>query len=96
MQNEIRDELFDARLNFSQTQQQQIEAKHLPHGVPALSDVTALEDDVTCRLHHEDFVSAYSSRLRMPLYSAFALNSASVRTRSIHLRYQPCSHIMSC
>ena len=69
--------IFDSRLNFTQSQQEVLLTKHLPHGLPALDDVTG---GVTCVLHQEDFVTGYSGRLRMPLFSAFSLNQSSVST----------------
>ena len=60
----------DERLNVSLTERQVLDATHLPHGVPRVTE------GHVCRLHHDDYVSAYSSNIYMPLYTAFNLSAA--------------------
>ncbi|XP_076035320.1 venom phosphodiesterase-like [Oratosquilla oratoria] len=55
-------------LNVTNEQQRDIEAAHLPWGLPRHH----LEDDLVL-LHHEDHVTGYSTKLHMPLWTSFTL-----------------------
>ena len=66
-------EAADRRLDFTSGQKSSLESKHVPHGLPGLTDTSA------CVLHHADFLSAYSGDIYMPLWSAFTLTSEQVR-----------------
>ncbi|XP_063883864.1 venom phosphodiesterase-like [Scylla paramamosain] len=60
-----------ASLNFSFEQQQELEAIHVPWGIPHSGHLPA---NLTL-LHHPDHVTAYSEALRMPLWTSFSVES---------------------
>ncbi|XP_076035464.1 venom phosphodiesterase-like isoform X2 [Oratosquilla oratoria] len=55
-------------LNVTVEQQADIEAAHLPWGLPR----HLFEDDLVL-LHHEDHITGYSTKLHMPLWTSFTL-----------------------
>ena len=73
----------DERLNLTDTEKASSERRHLSHGVPTLH-ATAVND--TCLLHHEDYVTAYSGHIRMPLYAAFNLTAGQVFSTLLHVK----------
>lgn len=64
---------YDNRLNLTEAQQGQLEIVHVSHGNPAV-----LYDDSFCILHHSDFVSGFSHRLKMPVWTSFNLTATQV------------------
>ena len=72
----------DERLDLTDTEKASLEQRHLSHGIPTLH-TTDVND--TCLLHHEDYVTAYSGHIRMPLYVAYNLTDGQVL-----LQFCPC------
>ncbi|KAA0201529.1 hypothetical protein HAZT_HAZT005420, partial [Hyalella azteca] len=63
-------------LNMTSEEQARLESKHAPWGLPRVLNQT---DGLTL-LHQPDFITAYSSSLKMPVWSSFSLFGAPTGT----------------
>ena len=73
---------MDKRLNMTTQEMKSLEEKHISYGRPTL-----LFNDDVCILHHNDFVSGFSHRLRLPLWTAFNLTRQQVSTNGSSYAY---------
>ena len=68
----------DDRLNLSDAEKAELEQRHLSYGISVVHADDAATGD-TCLLHQTDYVMAYDSSIRMPLFVAFSLTDEQVR-----------------
>uniref|UniRef100_UPI0037E9256C venom phosphodiesterase 1 n=1 Tax=Semicossyphus pulcher TaxID=241346 RepID=UPI0037E9256C len=66
----LTDNAVNSRLNLTEEEVSAAENKHLPFGRPRMLQ----PDQSYCVLHHEGFISGYSHKALMPLWSSFTID----------------------
>jgi len=65
--------LLDSRLNMTEDRQRALEADHVTHGLPVYNSTSP-----AYLLHHTNFVSAYSAKLKQPMWTAANISQSQV------------------